>query len=127
MRVKSLLVALVAGIALPLVALAAFVMWQHWQQRSAYELRYLERANAVRLAIDTEFSVVLRTLRVVGDATEIAPADIESVLLRRFRRVLENYPHWAAVVLTNDRGEVVMSETRPGTAPPPYLDGRTIL
>jgi signal transduction histidine kinase/CheY-like chemotaxis protein len=128
MRVKSLLIALVTGIALPLVALAGFVTWQYWQhQRSAYEQRYLERANAVRLAIDTEFSVVLRTLRVVGDATEIAPPDIESVLLRRFRRVLDNYPHWAAVVLANDRGEVIMSETRPGTAAPPHLDESKIL
>ncbi|MDO9405584.1 MAG: ATP-binding protein [Polaromonas sp.] len=127
MRIKSLLVALVAGIALPLVALAGFITVQLWhQQQSAYAQQFLERANAVRLAIDTEFAVTLRTLRAVGDATEILPADTEEVLLRRFRRLLDNNLQWSAVVLTDNSGRVVMSETRPGIVQVPLLDSGLI-
>ena len=128
MKIKSLLVALVAGISLPLLGLAAFLTVQDWKhQRTAYQQQYLERANAVALAIDTELSVMLRTLRASGDAIEIAPPDTEVVLLRRFRRLLDNYPHWTAVVLTDPQGQIIMSEHRPGTAQVPRLDPRTAM
>ncbi|MDB5846484.1 MAG: hypothetical protein JWP29_236 [Rhodoferax sp.] len=122
MRIKTLLVALVAGVALPLVLLAGYVTYQLWQQqRLAYQQQYLERASAVRLALDTEFAVTQRTLRAAGDATEIPSADTEVVLLRRFRRLLDNYPHWVAVALTDAQGRVIMTAARPGTPAPPTL------
>lgn len=121
MRIRNQLVALVSGVLLPLTLLAAFVTWQLWtQQRQAYQQQYQERASAVRLAIDTEFDVTLRTLRATGDATEIPPAESEVVLRRRFRRLLDNYPDWVTVSLTDAAGRVTMTNSRPGrdAAPP---------
>lgn len=127
MRIKNLLWTLLAAVAIPLVLAVGFLTYQLWQQqRFAYQLQFLERAKAVSLALDTEFDVTLRTLRAAGDATEIPPADVELVLPRRFRRLLENYPHWAAVVLTDAQGQVTMSEKRAGMAASATLDAQGI-
>lgn len=109
--------ALVSGVALPLVVLAVFVTGQLWQQqRQGYQQQFLERANAVRLALDTQFESTLRTLRAAGDAAEVSAPDVQVVLLRRFRRLLDNYPAWDAVALTDAQGRVIMAAARPGTA-----------
>ncbi|CAN5743079.1 hypothetical protein BH09PSE5_BH09PSE5_01080 [soil metagenome] len=122
MKIKTQLVALVGGVVFPLVLLAGFVTAQLWtQQRQGYEQRFLERASAVRLAIDTEFDGIYRTLRVSGDATEIPEAEAEVVLRRRFRRLLDNNPDWAAVALTDAAGSVIMINVPPGTPVPPLL------
>lgn len=126
-KIRSQLVALVACVALPLVVLAAYVTVQLWQQqREGYQQQFLERANAVRLALDTQFDVTLRTLRATGDAAEIPGPDTEVVILRRFRRLLDNYPAWDAVVLTDATGHVAMSYARPGVPAAPLLDAGEI-
>ena len=123
MKIKVQLIALVAGVAIPLILLAGFVSVQLWQQvRQSYQQQFLERANAVRLALDTEFDVTLRTLRTMGDASEIPALEFEVVLQRRFRRLLDNYPDWAAVSLTDQQGRVILTNARPGDAPVPLLD-----
>jgi len=127
MRIKSQLMALVAGTVLPLALLAGFLTYQLCQQqRQAYQQQFLERASAVRLALDTEFDAVFRILRATGDGTEIPPGDAETVLLRRFRGVLDNYPDWAALALTDAQGRVTVSYARSSRPAPPVLDEDSI-
>jgi signal transduction histidine kinase/CheY-like chemotaxis protein len=126
-RIRTQLVALVAGVALPLFLLAGFVTWQLWQQqRHGYQQQFLERASAVRLALDTGFGATVRTLRTIGDATDVPAAELEVVLRRRFQRFLENNPDWDSVVLTDPQGTVVITDTRPGAPPPPVLDAQGV-
>lgn len=128
MRIKSQLVTLVSGVVVPLVLLAAFLTYQLWQQQhQGYQQQFLERASAVRLALDTELDVTSRTLRAIGDSTEIPANDVEVLLRRRFRRLLDNYPGWLAVALTDARGQVIMTDRRIGTDVPPLLDAKDIL
>src|ERR1043166_9857406 len=98
MRIRSHLVLLVCSALLPLLIFAAILtglFW--WQQRTAFEQRFLERVRAVSLALDTEIEASIRVLQ----ALELAP-EIETNQLARFatraRRVRSPAPPWAAVV-----------------------------
>jgi signal transduction histidine kinase/ActR/RegA family two-component response regulator len=127
-KIRTQLVVLLAGVALPFVLLSAFVTLQLWQQqRLAFQQQFLERASAVRLALDTEFDSTLRTLRAVGDAYEVPSAEADVVVSRRFRRVLDNYPDWAGVALTDREGRVVMASSRSATAALPTLELADVL
>ncbi len=127
MRIRTQLVALVAGVALPLFLLSGFLTYQLWQnQRNAYLQQFLERAGAVRLALETEFDVTMRTLRTIGDASEIPEPEVEVVLRRRFRRLLDNNPDWALVALTDAQGTVAMRDGRDGAPPIPALDAQSV-
>ena len=64
MKIRTQLVALVSGVMLPLVILAALMTFSLWhQERQAYQQQFLERANALRLALDIEFEVTFRALK----------------------------------------------------------------
>jgi signal transduction histidine kinase/ActR/RegA family two-component response regulator len=122
MKIRNQLLTLVLGILLPLVLLAAYLTYQLCeQQRDGYQQQFLERASAVRLALDTEFAATFRALRATGDGSEIPQAYADTVLSRRFRRALDSNLDWAAIGLLDPQGRLLLSASRPGEKEPPAL------
>jgi len=90
---------------LPVLFLAIFLsIVFHHQQRSAFELRYLERARAFGLAPDRELDAQIHALQILAESDALQGGDLKRFYERtaRTRAVQTN---WANIILNDpERG-----------------------
>ena len=105
MKIRSLLMILVLCTLLPVLFLAIFLsIVFHHQQRSAFELRYLERARAFGLAPDGELNAQIHALQILAESDALQGGDLKRFYERtaRTRAVQTN---WANIILNDpERG-----------------------
>ena len=105
MKIRSLLMILVLCTLLPVLFLAIFLsIVFHHQQRSAFELRYLERARAFGLAPDRELDAQIHALQILAESDALQGGDLKRFYERtaRTRAVQTN---WANITLNDpERG-----------------------
>lgn len=118
MKIRFQLMALVLSVLAPLVILSGLTVLQLWDlQRAAYEQRFLERATALRLALDTELNATVRLLRALSASDELDQPDRLPAFVARFDRLLASNPAWAAMGVTDAAGKVMASLTASPGAP----------
>ena len=106
----------VAGI-LPLAIMAAAglnVLVK--QQREQSRRTGLELSRSVATAIDAELRSSISALNALATAPSLDRGDLDA-FRERARRVLEVEPNWAAVVLADPKGAVLMDTRLPAGAP----------
>lgn len=107
---------------LPLVILAALMTFSLWhQERQAYQQQFLERANALRLALDIEFEVTFRALKATGESIDLSAPDVSPRLQRRFDGFLANNPDWIAVGAIDSQGRPLVFSARGGQLVTPLV------
>ena len=78
MKIRSLLMIVVLCTLLPVLFLAIFLsIVFHHQQRSAFELRYLERARAFGLAPDRELDAQIHALQILAESDALQGGDLK--------------------------------------------------
>ncbi len=121
MTIRRQLTLLVAAVAVPVIILATVASARLWgMQREAHEQRHLERASALRLALDTEFDGTIRLLGGLGGAENLGLADTPAPdVAERFTQLLRTHPEWTVLGLADADGRPLVSVTRSGDPPLP--------
>ena len=78
MKIRSLLMIVVLYTLLPVLFLAIFLsIVFHQQQRSAFDLRYLERVRAFGLALDRELDAQIHALQILAQSDSLQAGDLK--------------------------------------------------
>ncbi len=120
MTIRRHLLILVAGAFLPLLVFGvALTSYSWWQQRNALETRYLERARAMTIVLDTELDASLRVMRSLAYSPDLDAQHMPD-FLDRMRRVLATQPLWSRLAVGDAAWKHVSSVGRPeaSRAPP---------
>lgn len=121
-KIRSHLLLLVAGAVMPLLVFAtALTAYSWWQQRNALEVRQLERARAMTIALDTELQASMRVLRVLGLSPSLDPARLDA-FAERMRGVLSTQPLWSVLAVGDPAWSTVVA-----VSPKPALSKRPVL
>ena len=119
MKIRSHLVLLVLGAVLPVLAFSAVMAGVFWrQQRAAFEQRFLERARAMGIALDRELEGHIRALSVLSHSAHLDRGDI-AAFYEQARRIKDEQPDWASVILVDTTGAQILNLRRPFGAPLP--------
>ena len=119
MRLRSHLVLLVLVAVLPVLAFSAVMAFVYSrQQRSAFEQRYLERARAMRIALDHELEGHIRALRVLSHSPYLSSGDLRG-FYDQVQRVRTEQPAWSTVALMEPSGTQLFNLHQPFGAPLP--------
>jgi hypothetical protein len=81
MKIRSVLLILVLSTLLPVLFLAVFLtIFFHREQRSAFELRYLERVRAFALALDRELDAQIHVLQILAKSDALQSGDLKKFM-----------------------------------------------
>jgi len=119
MKIRSLLMIVVLCTLLPVLFLAIFLsIVFHHQQRSAFELRYFERARAFGLAPDRALDAQIHALQILAESDALQGGDLKRFYERtaRTRAVQTN---WANITLNDLEREVQLINLRVPFGTPP--------
>lgn len=118
-----IVVVTVPGIVLTVASLA----WLYGVQRDSSQRQVLERARAVRLAVDTEINGAVRTLRALADAGPLhTPGAVGAPSLAdSLRRHLNANPMWSSLSVVSTEGTELLRIARPDAAAVPPIDAAT--
>ena len=112
MTIRSHLLLLVAGAFVPLMLFAVSITsFSWWQQRNSLELRYLERARAMTIALDTELDGSIRVLRSLAFSPDLDDEHMAQ-FLGRMRRFLAAQPLWSTFAVGDARWRTVAAVGR---------------
>jgi signal transduction histidine kinase/CheY-like chemotaxis protein len=126
MKIRSRLAILVLAAIAPVAIFAAITTYTLWElQRQAYQQRFLERVNALRLALDTELEGTIRTLRSLAESSEFDPGAAELQAHAHFERLTTNRSDYVTMGLTDADGDVVVQVNRNGIPESVRLDRET--
>ena len=112
MKIRSLLMIVVLSTLLPVLFLAIFLsIVFHQQQRSAFDLRYLERVRAFGLALDRELDAQIHALQILAQSDSLQAGDLKRFYERaaRTRAVQTN---WANIILNDPETGVQLINLR---------------
>jgi signal transduction histidine kinase len=127
MRIRSHLVLLVLAALLPLLAFATIIMGTFWwQQRTAFDDRFLERVRAMTVALDLEHEASIRALQSLARSPELDREDF-AAFYDRARVFEETQPAWSTIALVRPSGEQVLNLRRPMGAQLPTLAGVDVI
>ena len=118
---------LVAGTTLPLIAFAAFLVFNDYEQdRQGASLRVLETVRSIRLVLDAEMQRMTGALRVLALTRPLQDGEFEA-----FRRIadgfLDQYPEGGVVLVADREGRQLFSSASPDTANLPLRNNRAIV
>jgi len=118
MKIRSVLLILVLSTLLPVLFLAVFLtIFFHREQRSAFELRYLERVRAFALALDRELDAQIHVLQILAKSDALQSGDLKK-FYEQAARTKEVQTNWANIILNDpERGvQLINLRVRFGTA-----------
>ncbi len=123
MKIRSHLVALVFVALLPVLVFSSVMVDLYWrQQRLAFDQRFLERVDAITIALDRELEGHIRMLQVLGLSPHLSSGNLRA-FHEEAARVREEQRTWAAVLLMDPAGLEVINLRLPFGAPlPKYPD-----
>ena len=126
MRIRSQLAILVLAAIAPVAILAAITTYTLWElQRQAYEQRFLERVNALRLALDIELEGTIRTLRSLAESSDFDAGAAQLHAHGHFDRLTTSRGDYLTMGLTDGSGDVVVQVARSGVPERVRLDRDT--
>lgn len=118
MKIRSVLLILVLSTLLPVLLLAVFLtIFFHREQRSAFELRYLERVRAFGLALDRELDAQIHALQILAKSDALQSGDLKK-FYEQAARTKEVQTNWTNIILNDpERGvQLINLRVRFGTA-----------
>jgi uncharacterized membrane protein len=99
LHLRTLLLLLAAGVALPVVAFAAIVVWQLvGEQRLANERRLIQTIRTQAAAVDRETAATVRTLQALAHSEKLEHGDLAGFYTEA-RRVKLSQPAWYNIIL----------------------------
>lgn len=117
--IRSHLVVLVLAATVPVIAFAGVLTAVFWhQQRAAFEQQFLERVRAMSIALDREVDGHIRALQTLAHSQLLAAGDM-SAFYEQAKRVKNEQPGWATVILADISGAQIFNLRRPFGAPLP--------
>ena len=120
-RLRLILALLVLATTVPLAVFAAGLIWSSWrQQQDLIHAQNVERARAIRVAVDQEVERTLAALKVLAELEPIDQPDRTHFLEIAFR-ILPDNPGWESVRLI-DRSLTVLADTAFPKAPRGIID-----
>ena len=118
MRLRSNLLLLVAGTAVPLLALAlvlGYMLVEH--EKETTRAGATARTRAVMIAVDSELSGHILSLQGLASSRSLERGDVRA-FEEEVRRFLPSQPDWRLVILTTPSGEHLLNtaaRVKPGT------------
>src|SRR5206468_2426738 len=113
LHLRSLLLLLAAGAALPVVVFAGIVVWQLVaEQRAATERRLIETARTQAAAVEREMAATIRTLQALAHSERFEQGDL-AAFHGEATRVQRSQPDWYNVILFAPDGQERISVLRP--------------
>ena len=126
--IRVLLARLVVLALVPVALLSAWsIMDTIRGQRQASERSVLELSRALASAVDSDLEATRQVLMTMGRSDTLRRGDLHA-FYERAGKEMDAHPDWSAVVLTDNRGELVFNTMRPFDSPdrriidPPSLD-----
>jgi len=121
MRLRWSILALVGIALVPLVLVAALVVWRaHRDERKNLEQGLLERARALAVGVDREVDISVAALEGLATADALDTGQLKP-FYEQARRAKELHPRWLSVVLIDPSGRQLMNLLRPLETPLPSL------
>jgi signal transduction histidine kinase/ActR/RegA family two-component response regulator len=121
LHLRTLLLLLAAGVALPVVAFAAIVVWQLvGEQRLANERRLIQTIRTQAAAVDRETAATVRTLQALAHSEKLEHGDLAGFYTEA-RRVKLSQPAWYNIILFAPDGQELINLLRPWGDPLPKL------
>jgi signal transduction histidine kinase/CheY-like chemotaxis protein len=122
MKLRTHLVVLVLSAILPLLGFSAVMGAIFWyQQRRAYDERFLERVRALAIGLDRELEGHARALQVLSQSSISLQAGDVKTFYEEALRVRAEQPAWSTVVLADRTGAQLMNLQRPLGTPLPRV------
>jgi PAS domain S-box-containing protein len=119
MRLKWYLVLLVLATLVPLLAFAAFMVYQHGTiHRAAVERALLETSRAFAVALDKHFDATIMSLQGLVTSEHLDRGDLRA-FYRQARRVQEAHEEWLNISLFDSSGRRLLNTQEPLGAPLP--------
>jgi len=121
MRLRWSILALMGIALVPLVLVAALVVWRaHRDERKNLEHGLLERARALAVGVDREVDICIAALEGLATADALDTGQLKP-FYEQARRAKELHPWWLSVVLIDPSGRQLMNLLRPLETPLPSL------
>jgi signal transduction histidine kinase len=120
-RLRLILALLVLATTVPLAVFAGTLIWSSWRQQQALiDEQNVERARAIRVAVDQEVERTISALKVLSRLNPLELPD-RTHFLEIGARVLPDHPGWESIRLLDTSMQVLADSASPGS-PRPVID-----